>query len=203
MWLFKPRDRRLAQKALYDAGEILDMDVNTLYPDPPLNIECIQTGIKPNGDGTHSFTHDPDPTEAFEQAAREVGDTPRETISAEDRDTVAFHVDNIGAVLQSVQNRRASVTETRAARREQFEADDAADAARIAELDRLTAVYEAALLTAKADGPVITGDLKGLGMHEQAVDAVALSEVGKKIARTRRKASARVDQGGIGAVDMG
>lgn len=79
-------------------------------------------------------------------------ETPREVIKVADKDTVEFHVANIRGILESVASRRQSLTETRQLRREQFEADDNADADKIAELDRLTAVYRAALATADNDG---------------------------------------------------
>lgn len=75
----------------------------------------------------------------------------RETIAAPDPFSVTHHIDNIKSILASVQNRRESLIETGKIEREDFDRREAERAAMIADLDRLTATYEAALAVSSAD----------------------------------------------------
>jgi hypothetical protein len=206
------------------------VDPNKLRYDPRglTSIESLAMkavhGNNPPPTGKISVAVTDNPSEAVSEMVRNIAsETPREVISVADKETVAFHVANINGILESVASRRQSLTETRALRREQFEADDAADAAKIAELDRLTAVYQGALKIAAPSGddgygrsnwpagfeppprePAVecSGNLvdgkhlfkNGVCAHCGAtapaslnVDPARLTEVGKRIAKTRRK----------------
>lgn len=150
---------------------------------------------------------DIDVTESFKAAATEnTTDTAREVINADDKYSVDYHLKNINSILSTIETRRASLLETMRVDREEFEARDADNAAKVAELNRLESVYHGALKVAApggADGygyrpagePIEqTGDripAIRVGFSPLPVDPDRLTEVGKKIAATTRAARRR------------
>lgn len=122
-------------------------------------------------------------TEAVEEIAQ---NATREVITADDKYTVAFHARNIAEILTTLENRKASLVETMKVDREDFEAREAANKARVAEIDRLTATYEGALKIAHG-GSGIENTGYGQIKRHHPVDSIAMTKTGERIAETRRR----------------
>lgn len=143
---------------------------------------------------------DIDVTESFKAAATEnTTDTAREVINADDKYSVDYHLKNINSILSTIETRRASLLETMRVDREEFEARDADNAAKVAELNRLESVYHGALKVAAPGGADGYGyrpvgepiEQTGDRIPAITVDPDGLTEVGKKIAATTRAARRR------------